>query len=197
MTWHLLHAKWVTLGMCGCCPVLLTSVQCHELFFKETGGHIPFPSLARGEEELKCGWRFAVQPILLTQVLSDGRHYWGRAESRCISLIQGLLEKEVGEKEISCSWSTLLQGLCSYHHCLMWAVTLEMFAALCSPRNHEWSKKTVVTMPRKCLSCKCCRIKKVFFCSSLTLRSVAQWDSFSGGQKMGHWLLADTDNKVS
>ena len=29
------------------------------------------------------------------------------------------------------------------------------------------------------------------------LLSVAQWDSFSGGQKMEHWLLANTDNKVS
>lgn len=66
MTWHSLHAKWVTSGMCGYCPVLLTPVQCCELFLR--GQEVPPPWWREG---LKCGLRFAVQPILLNQFLSD------------------------------------------------------------------------------------------------------------------------------
>lgn len=161
MTWHSLHARWVTSGMRGYCPVLLTPVQCCELLLR--GQEVPPPWW---REELKCGLTFAVQPILLNQFLSDG----GRAESRYISLmIWGLLEREVGEKETSCSWSTRLQGLCSYHHCQNMSSHSGGVCCLVLSKKTGMFQRTVDTMPRKCLSYKCCTIKKFFFCSSLAL----------------------------
>lgn len=194
MTWHLLHAKWVTLGMYGYCAILLTPMQCCELFLRRQEVISPFSPFPQVKRRIEMWVK-----VCSTACPADSVPLWWkrltRKSRKQVYFIDmgafGKRSRGEGNKlflEYSATRSVQLPPLpnVSSHSGEVCCLALS--------KKTGMIQRTVVTMSRKHLSCKCCMIKKFFL--FLTRSALLSGDSFSGEQKMEHWLLANTDNKV-